>query len=132
MDVFYPESKSSISIETEPKYTECILFNRALFLGDCQLNIILQIFLVIPSRMVLLIHPDSALFQRSHILSEDSELDNASPETPRTGGDDDVSLPLLGRSQSYNLPVGFPLRYQETVAPVDEDPNLPGNQSKMI
>ena len=74
--------------------------------------------------MILLIDPHSALLQRSNILSEYPELDDAGPDTPGVGGDDDVSFALLGRSEGYDLPVRLPLRYQETVTPVDEDTDL--------
>ena len=62
-----------------------------------------------PSWMIFLVHPDSTFLQRANILSKDSELYDAGPNPSRVGGDDDVSLALLGRSQGYDLPICLPL-----------------------
>ena len=77
-----------------------------------------------PSRMIFLIHPDSTFFEWPNVLSEYSELDNAGSDSSGVCGNDDVPFPFLGRGHSYDLPVSFPLRYQQTVAAIDEDSNL--------
>ena len=76
----------------------------------------------IPSGMIFLIDPDSALFQRPDILCEYPELDAAGAEAPGARHDDDVPLAGLGWGQGYDLPVRLPLGDQETVAAVDENP----------
>ena len=74
--------------------------------------------------MIFLIHPDSTFFEWTNVLSEYSELDNAGSDSSRVCGNDDFPLAFLGRGHSYDLPVSFPLRYQQTVTAVDEDSNL--------
>ena len=59
--------------------------------------------------MIFLIDPDSALLERSNILSEDSELNIAAAQSSRVSHDHYVSSTLLGRSQSYDLLVSLPL-----------------------
>ena len=77
-----------------------------------------------PSWMIFLVHPDSAFFERPHVLSEYSELDNAGSDPSGVCGDDDVSLAFLCWGHSYDLTVSLPLRYEKAVAAIDEDSNL--------
>ena len=83
--------------------------------------------------MIFLIDPNSTFLERSNILLKSSELDTAGSETSRVGDDDDVPLPVLGGGQSNDLLVRLPLRDEETVAAVDEDPDqVPGSDSKIL
>ena len=58
------------------------------------------------------------------ILPKYSELNDAGSDSSRVCGDNDVPLAFLRRGHSDDLPVSFPLRYQQTVAAIDEDSNL--------
>ena len=48
-----------------------------------------------PPRVIFLLHPDSALLERSGRLPEHPELDLAGADPAGLGGDDDVSRPFL-------------------------------------
>ena len=58
--------------------------------------------------MVFFIDPDRTFFQGPHVLSKYPELDDAGANSPGVGGNDNVSLALLGRGQCYDLPVSLP------------------------
>ena len=74
--------------------------------------------------MIFLVDPNSTFFERPNVLSKYSELDDAGSDSSRVCGDNDVPLAFLRRGHSDDLPVSFPLRYQQTVAAIDEDSNL--------
>jgi len=75
-----------------------------------------------PPRMIFLLHPHSTLLQRANCLLENLELHLARSYSTRFGGNDDIPFPLLGRGKSKNLPVSFPLRYEQAVRAIDEHP----------
>ena len=74
--------------------------------------------------MIFLVHPNSTFFEWPNILSKYSELHDAGSDSSGVCGDDDVPLAFLRRGHSDDLPVSFPLRYQQTVAAINEDSNL--------
>ena len=53
----------------------------------------------VPSWIVLFIDPDRCLFQGSHPLLEDAELDRATAHAPGLGGDNNVASALSANTR---------------------------------